>query len=221
MKLKVITRQFELKEHNDDGTFTGYGSVFHVEDSYRDVVMPGAFSRSIDEYAENKAAPAMLWQHDPDKPIGVWDEIREDDHGLLMKGRLLINEQVPNADGAHALIKAGAIRGLSIGYSIYGGGSTFDEEREIRELTDIKLWETSLVTFPANPAAMVTDVRAALEDGIYPSVREMEKYLRDAGFSKRDAQTIIANGYRTFIEREAEDVLDIESLTYRLRGITK
>ena len=220
MKVKSITRPFEIKAIDDDGTFSGYGSVFHVEDSYRDIVMPGAFARTIAEHEAAESRPIMLWQHNSDQPIGVWDEITEDEHGLLMTGRILIGKNVPNADGAHELIKAGAIRGLSIGYSMYKGGREFDEERGITELTAIKLWETSLVTFPANPAAMVTDVRHALEDGIYPSIREVEKLLRDAGFSRRDSQTIISSGYRTFIERDAEGVLAIETLTRSLRRLT-
>ena len=218
MEHKQLVRPFAIKASDEDGTFTGYGSVFDVIDSYRDIILPGAFADTISEHKEKDTAPILLWQHNPDEPIGVWDEVKEDDHGLLMSGRFAMDTQ--RGREAHSLLKMGAIRGLSIGYSIPKGGAEWDDDRKLRELSKIDLWETSLVTFPANPAALVTDVRAALQDGIYPTVRELEKFLRDAGFSKNDAQTIITNGYRTFIEREAEDVLDIETLTDKLRGIT-
>jgi HK97 family phage prohead protease len=217
MTYKAITRPFILKAHSDDGTFTGYGSVFHVEDSYREVVLPGAFQASIEKHREKGTAPAMLWQHRPDKPIGVWDEIKEDEHGLLMKGRILTDQKVPNADGAHALIKEGAIRGLSIGYSIPKGGMDFDEEKNITELSKINLWETSLVTFPANPEAFVTEVRSALESGIFPGVRDFTDWLmRDAGFSKEDAIHITRYGYKSLLMRDAESITHLTDILRRL-----
>ena len=92
----------------------------------------------------------MLWQHDPTRPIGVWDEIREDDSGLWVKGRLL--PEVAQAREAAALIQAGAIDGLSIGYR------TIRAERDQkgrRVLAEVELWEVSLVTFPMLPEAKV------------------------------------------------------------------
>ena len=85
----------------------------------------------------------MLWQHDPTRPIGVWDEVREDGKGLWVKGRLL--PDVAQAREAAALIQAGAIDGLSIGYR------TIRAERDTqgrRVLAEVELWEVSLVTFP-------------------------------------------------------------------------
>ena len=92
----------------------------------------------------------MLWQHDPAEPIGIWDEVREDAHGLYVKGRLLAD--VRRAREAVALIEAGAIEGLSIGYRTVR--ATKDAEGR-RRLSELELWEVSLVTFPMLPEARV------------------------------------------------------------------
>lgn len=218
MKLKTLTRPLEIKAVNDDGTFEGYGSVFNNIDAYRDIVLPGAFAKSIKKHLKAGTMPALLWQHDPTTPIGVWDSMQEDEHGLKMTGRLLVNKQVPNADGAHALLKAGAVKGLSIGYSIPEGGAEWDEKDEVLKLAEVNLWETSIVTFPANDQAQVTDVRCALAAGIYPTTREFEAWLmRDAGFTKKDAQTVITEGFKALVTRDADDGLD--TITQLLRGM--
>lgn len=211
---KALTRPFEIKAHGDDGSFTGYGSVFHVEDSYKEIVLPGAFAASIEKHAEKDTAPVLLWQHKSDEPIGVWDSVKEDDTGLLMTGRFAGTQR---GKEAHTLLKMGAIRGLSIGYSVPKGGAQFDEEKGITELSQINLWETSLVTFPANPDAVVTEVRAALEDGIFPGVREFTDWLmRDAGFSKEDAVHITRYGYKSLLMRDAESIIHLADTLRRL-----
>jgi HK97 family phage prohead protease len=101
----------------------------------------------------------MLWQHDPAQPIGVWDVVREDGTGLYVKGRLL--DSVARAREAAALIGAGAIDGLSIGYR------TRKAEKDAtgcRLLTELELWEVSLVTFPMLPSARVGQKGEASDD---------------------------------------------------------
>ena len=100
----------------------------------------------------------MLWQHDPAQPIGIWDEVREDARGLWVKGRLL--ERVERAREAAALIAAGAIDGLSIGYRTLRAARNDKGQRLLREL---ELWEVSLVTFPMLPSARVTAKGDALD----------------------------------------------------------
>ncbi len=107
----------KLKSVSDSGEFEGYGSVFGVKDSYDDVVVPGAFSKSLQSWREKNALPAMLWQHQMDEPIGVYTEMKEDEVGLYVKGRLLIDDD-PLAKRAHAHMKAGSLTGLSIGYML-------------------------------------------------------------------------------------------------------
>ena len=217
MKVKTLTRPFEVKEHGEGGTFAGYGSVFGVVDSYSEIVLPGAFADSIAEHKAKKTAPILLWQHDWHEPIGVWDEISEDDHGLLMSGRFAMDTQ--RGKEAHSLLKMGAIRGLSIGYSVPKGGASFDEDTGLTEISQINLWETSLVTFPANPEAVVTEVRAALDAGTYPGCREFVRWLtRDAGFSQSDSLHIARHGYKSLLTRDAD--MDA-SLTHATAAIQK
>lgn len=180
----------------DDGFFVGYGSVFNVRDSYGDIVRPGAFAASLADWAEKGKAPKLLWQHDPSQPIGVWEKLEEDDHGLRMEGRLLI-EDVPKAREAYALLKAGAIDGLSIGYSVKR--AKWNDDEDALDLFALNLWETSIVTFPANEAATVSEVKNALQRGELPTLKEFEKFLRDAGFSNSQATAIAGHGLRKLL----------------------
>lgn len=128
----------------------GYASVFGRADQGGDVVAAGAYARSLRALAGRGGRVKMLWQHDPAQPIGVWDEVREDGHGLWVKGRVLT--EVARGREALALLEAGAIEGLSIGYR------TIVAERDAkgrRVLSELELWEVSLVTFPMLPEARV------------------------------------------------------------------
>ncbi len=135
---------------SDGAVVSGYASVFGRRDQGGDIVLPGAYAASLAALAAAGRRVKMLWQHDPAQPIGVWDEVREDDRGLFVTGRLL--PEVARAREAAALLSAGAIDGLSIGYR------TVRAERDaagLRRLAEIDLWEVSLVTFPMLPEARV------------------------------------------------------------------
>lgn len=205
--MKKLAKPFEVKSIEADGTFIGYGSVFGNTDSYGDVVEKGAFKESLSKANSSGKMPAMLWQHKHDEPIGVWTEMAEDDHGLLVKGKLLIDDD-PLAKRAYAHLKAGSVGGLSIGYSIPKGGGEWDDEAGVYRLKNVKLWETSLVTFPANEAAQVETVKAA--DFIH-DIRECEIFLRDAGFSRSQAKSLLASGFKGLtVQRDAENDADDE-----------
>jgi hypothetical protein len=186
---------------SDDGTFEGYGSVFGVVDSYNEVVAPGAFTESLAELKAKDRTVPVLWQHRQDQPIGVYDEIVEDETGLFVKGRLLTDD-VAQAKEAHALLKAGAVTGLSIGYWVRE--SSFDEKTNVRTLLKLDLVEVSLVTFPANDDARVEAVKFKLAHGQLPNIREFEKLLREAGFSKTQAAVVAGQGLAELLRREAE-----------------
>ena len=130
----------------DDYRIEGYASRFDAADQGGDVVARGAYVASLGTGRGVK----MLWQHDPAQPIGVWDELHEDETGLWVKGRLL--EGVAKAREAAALIGAGAIDGLSIGYRTK---RAVKDDGGRRLLTELELWEVSLVTFPMLPSARV------------------------------------------------------------------
>ncbi len=130
-----------------DGTvISGYASLFGKSDQGGDTVERGAYGASL---AQGRGVK-MLWQHDPAQPIGVWDEVREDERGLWVKGRLLTD--VAKGREAASLIGAGAIDGLSIGYRTVKARK---DDKGGRLLSELELWEVSLVTFPMLPDARV------------------------------------------------------------------
>ena len=134
----------------DGRMIEGYASLFGMKDQGGDIVMAGAYAASLHRLQAKGGKVKMLWQHDPSQPIGVWDEVREDTAGLWVKGRILT--EVARGREAAALLAAGAIDGLSIGYR------TLKAERNgkgQRLLSELELWEVSLVTFPMLSEARV------------------------------------------------------------------
>lgn len=192
---------FEVKEVDDDalGTFEGYASVFDEVDFVRDSVTKGAFKRTLRAHRRNKRMPALLWQHDVRDPIGVWEELKEDDHGLYGRGQLFV-EDIPRAKAAHALLKGGGLSGLSIGFRTVK--SMIDEKKKTRNLLDVDLHEISLVTFPALDSARVSSVKC---DDIR-TIRDFETFLRDeGGFSHAAAKQIATHGFKTFSDHRDDD----------------
>jgi len=175
------------------GAFEGYASVFGIVDQGMDVVAPGAFAKSL-----GKRQVKMLWQHDMAMPIGVWEEIREDEKGLFVKGRLL--PEVDKGREAIALLKAGAIDSMSIGYRTIEAEADSANGRGVRKLTEIDLFEISLVTFPMLPDAKITNVKSITTE------RDFERFLRDAGYSRSEATAITLHGFKALQkQRDAGD----------------
>lgn len=195
MKLKSLDVPFEVKAVADDGTFTGYGSVFGVKDSYNEIVVPGAFVESL-----QTRMPALLWQHRSGEPIGVYTGVKEDGVGLHVEGKLAL--KTARGAEAHELLKMGALSGLSIGFNTRE--DSFDKVTGIRTLKRLELWEVSLVTFPANDAARVTDVKQMLDEGKLPTLKEFEGFLREAGFSKTQAAAVASRGLGYLLRSESD-----------------
>lgn len=153
----------------------GYASLFGKRDQGGDVVMPGAYVGSLKRLAAQGRRVKMLWQHDPTQPIGVWDEAREDKAGLWVRGRIL--PDVEKGREAAALLAAGAIDGLSIGYR------TVTSQRDgqgQRLLTELDLWEVSLVTFPMLQEARVAAKGDAPDDETWRSLAQIFEDARRA-----------------------------------------
>ncbi len=149
--LETKFRRFDCElALEDDARIAGYASLFGAADQGGDVVQKGAYAASLARLAAMGGSVKMLWQHDPGRPIGVWDEVREDARGLLVKGRLLTEVQAGRE--ALALLQAGAIDGLSIGYRTLRAEKASGGQRLLHE---VELWEVSLVTFPMLPQARV------------------------------------------------------------------
>jgi len=156
MDIHHLTGAMEIKAVAQDGTFTGYASVFEVLDSQNEIVERGAFAKTLALWRSRAAAPAMLWMHDPTQPIGLWLSMAEDANGLAVCGRLALATQ--KGMEAYELLRMKALTGLSIGYRVVQ--SRQDSRRKARVLTEVDLFEVSLVTFPANDAARVSAVKA-------------------------------------------------------------
>lgn len=146
-----------LSQLGADGAFAGYASVFGVLDAQGDRVAPGAFAASLARWKAAGQWPPFLWQHDQGEPIGRFDALAEDARGLKVAGRLAL--QTRRGREAHALLKLGAIDGLSIGYTPLAAAPG---EGGARLLRKVDLHEISLVTLPANHAARIAWVKAAV-----------------------------------------------------------
>ncbi len=123
----------------------GYASLWGIADLNGDVVARGAFADSLAR--TGAAGVRMLHQHEARAVVGVWDEMVEDQRGLLVRGR--IEDWSPEARFAGALSRAGALDGLSIGFR----AAKARRDGRLRVLTAVELWEVSLVTFPMLPGA--------------------------------------------------------------------
>jgi HK97 family phage prohead protease len=152
-----------LKAVNEDGTFSGLAAVYSNRDAGGDVILPGAFTKSL----AAKSELPILWQHDVREPIGV-GQLSDSDQGLAITGKLVLESDV--ARKAYALMKAGAVKGLSIGYQIVHDGL----QNGVRVLQELKLHEVSVVTFAMNPRAQVM----AVKEEIQPcAAKGLVKYL--------------------------------------------
>lgn len=184
----------EIRSLDERGEFEGHGSVFNNEDSYGDIVLPGAFQKSLEEHRSAGTLPAMLWQHDPGQPVGVYSQMSEDSKGLYVKGQLLLD--TAKGREVHAMLKAKAVRGLSIGFVT----RQWEYRDDTRLVKDVDLWEVSLVTFPANRAAQVADVKNSSSP--ITTERDLEQYLRDVGkLSKSEAKAAVARVRASILER--------------------
>lgn len=206
MQLKTLDFAFKADTVADEGIFEGYASTFGNIDQGGDTVVRGAFKDGLAQAeAEGRHIP-MLWQHDRHEPIGIWLDIAEDKKGLKVRGQLLIEDAL--AKRAHVLLKNGALGGMSIGYRIPVGGAVADPKKfGVTQLLKIDLREISLVTMPMDLTAKVTTVKAILDGGALPTVREFEEFLRDAGFSKALA-TAIASKATPHLRGEPEAKAD-------------
>lgn len=171
--------------------FEGHGSAFGNVDLGGDVVIPGAFTKTLAKHEKSGTLPQMFWMHNPEKVPGKWLSISEDEYGLKVKGKLF---DTPLGKEIHTLMKEGAVATLSIGYQTKDWDYDKDGNRLLKE---IDLWEVSPVSLAMNPLAQIAHVKTQMsERGEYvPSIREFERTLRDVGCSKTVAKRIIAKVY--------------------------
>lgn len=183
-----LTRDFdlEIRKVGDTGVIEGYASVFNEVTSYGEIMAPGSFARTLAAWKAKGRSIPVLWQHDTWDPIGVTTEIAEDAKGLRITAQLVT--EVQRAREAHALAKAGALGGLSIGFSIPALASDgqpaviWDDDQRVEVLREVKLWEYSLVTFPANEGATIDEVRrhTAVTRELVDAMRDVKRAFDEA-----------------------------------------
>jgi len=182
---------------DDNGMFSGYASVFGGIDSFGDTIMKGAFTDTI---ADAARMPLMLYGHQSSNVIGKWLRLEEDDTGLYVEGEFTPNHSM--ADDVRASMLHGAIDGMSIGFRIPESGSEELEDGGKR-ITKIDLVEVSVVGFPADSSARVAQVRMSDEIKNIESIREAERFLRDADLPISMAKAFISQ-VRPLFQREAD-----------------
>ena len=215
---EAVFTALDLKSISDDGAFEGYASLFDREDLGRDVVRPGAFRDSL--AAKGAAGIRLLFQHKPEEPIGAWQELAEDNKGLYARGRLATD--ATRAREVLALMRAGAIDGLSIGFRPLKAHR--DRASGIRRIEKLDLWEISIVTFPMLPDARIRRVKHRPFAGATPSARELERWLtQDAGLTRSGARALLRRGLPGLIGTQdaALGPLDEARLAQRLAQVAR
>lgn len=183
----------DTKQVTETGEFEGYASTYGNVDKGGDIVKAGCFDESLRKRPANKVK--MLWQHNTDRPIGVWTQFSSDSKGLYARGKLLLN--TVDGKNAYEFLTAGAVDGLSIGFRTQD--YEYDTENYVRTIIKADLMEVSVVTFPMNEDATVSAVKAA--DKI-KTIREFENFLRDSGFSIAEAKRIASAGFKSLGPRD-------------------
>jgi HK97 family phage prohead protease len=185
--------------------FEGYASVFNNIDRGMDRVIPGAFKNFIASIkAGEKDYPVALWQHNSDNPIGIYVELKEDDRGLFVKGRLPMEDDFVSKKVVPQL-KIKSVRKMSIGYKTLK--STFVEEDDelIRNLEELDLWEISLVTFAMNNEADITSIKSLENIENIKSLSEVETLLKELGLSNKKSKALISRIKELKSVRDGQD----------------
>lgn len=214
MQNKQMDMQLKIESVNDDGFFSGYGSVNYNKDSYGDIVMPGAFAKSLNDWNAKNKWPPVLFNHNKNEIIGRYTKMYEDAHGLYVEGQLLINS-ISKAREVHALLKAQVIDGLSIGYRTVK--EEYDRDNDSLKLLEVKLYEVSIVTFPANDEARINCVKY---DYGLPSSEQFKELLIKNGFNAEQAAVIHDSGFFSLSKKAAPtgQMSDIDKALQILRG---
>jgi len=216
MKL-TLDLPMQLKGLGESGEFSAVAWDYAKVDRHGDMILPGAFDKSLTDHAELGSMPAMLWQHKGDEPIGAWLGLEDTGRGLEAHGKLELS--IPRAAEAYALLKSRALS-LSIGFQ--AKASDVYSKDGIRYFKGVDLTEISLVSVPANPGAVVRSVKC-LSDCESP--RDFEGLVRDAlGLSRRQAKTLTGLAWPALSGRDGEEAeeqeQDLAAVAAQIKNIT-
>lgn len=203
-------RLIETKLADEPGAFSGYGAIFGNEDAFGDVIQEGAFTNTLKEWKEDRGKwPPMLLAHgggffggsaEDSIPVGQWTSMEENRRGLKVEGQLFAMD-TEKGKYIYAGLKSGVLDGLSIGFRTRQFVQGTKPNEPDRTLTEIDLWEVSIVTFPANSRARISTVKQfSIEQ-----MRELEGILGERGLSRTDRVKAIAAFKQFFLQREAEE----------------
>lgn len=216
---------FEMKAASGDGaTFEGYANAFHTIDSVQEIVAPGAFEESLPRFLAEGFIGGL--NHNWDDPIGKPVAAQEDSKGLFVRGEVI---DTTHGLDVRKLLKGGVIKKMSIGYRVQGAEmlETVEDVEDYwqqhdyspnaedmakaahgaRLLTRLHLYEFSPVTVPANSMADITRVkRGAYDRDEIETERDFERFLRDAGYSRKEATAIASHGFKARPQRDAEEL---------------
>lgn len=185
----LATGNFEFKEDSSaEGRIKGYGAYFDNVDRGYDVIEKGAFS-------EIKRSIKMLYQHDSSKLLGTWDVVREDSKGLFVEGNINMNTSLGR--DVYELAKSGALTDMSVGFK--SQDYEYDTQ-SVRRIKKAELFEVSLVTFPMNEKANILSVKSSDIE----NERDFEHFLKQAGYSNKQAKTITTHGFKVFMQKKSE-----------------
>lgn len=205
-------------------TFSGYGAVFDNIDSYGDMLVKGAFAETLGRAKTSGQWPAMLLQHggvgfnaEDMTPIGIWTEMREDDIGLYVEGKLADTARGREAHALLTMQPRPALNGLSIGYITKSFEPRSRPEEPRRKLTKVDLVEVSLVTFPANPKARVAQVKAEIDE--ISELKDAERFLREAANFSRSESVAFVSRIKAIAQREAGAEGELAALIRRAAAI--
>ncbi len=194
--MALKTYQFKVNAFDvQTGEIEGYANTFNFKDYANDITMPGAFTNSLKAHKANGTNIKMLWQHNTEEPIGLWTEAFEDEKGLYLKGHLILGIQ--KANEVALLLNAGAIDGLSIGYTVINEEYSYKEDANL--LLEVDVHECSAVLFPCNSQSRIESVKSKI------TPRELEKQLRKMGMSQKNAKSIVAKSQKELDEDEGQD----------------
>lgn len=212
----MLLKKFNNADFSIDekGVFTGYVSVFNGVDSYGDTIAPEAYDEVLDNISKGAALmPKLFFNHNRwDAPIGKWLSLEKDEKGVLGKGQVNLN--IARGKEIYECMKFGSVDGLSVCIAV----TDYDETAERRTIKSVKeVREISIVTYPADNAARISDIKSAVSE--YNSLKDIEKLLRDvANFSKTDA-TAIVSAVKRIAKAEADARRDADADADALNAI--
>lgn len=213
-----------LKFAADEGSFSGYGSVFGVKDTHSDIIAPGAFADVIKSGDPVHVYVNHGWMRG-ELPVGKWAGLAEDAIGL--SGDASLQMKMPSAIDAYWAVKGGLVNGLSIGYKAHPDGieRKQDGTRVIHRMKVLK--EISIVTDPSNRLAQITDIKSAdILDAIeeVKTIRDLETLLRDAAGLSKSAATALVGRAKSILTPQGEpagaaEERALKALAERLQGL--